>query len=143
MARRFSFERFSLLVAGIFCPAVASAQAPPYLMQWGTYGTGAGQFDSPYDVAVDAGSDVYVVEWGNNRIQKFTNSGAYLTQWGAQGSGPGQFGYPVGVAVDGSGDVYVTISPTVVFRSSPAVGRTSWSGVSSVPAPASSTDRGT
>lgn len=72
---------------------------------WGSYGTGNGQFDSPFGVAVDASGNVYVSDTNNGRIQKFDAQGAYVTQWG--GSGNGLFEIPYGVAVDGSGNVYV------------------------------------
>jgi DNA-binding beta-propeller fold protein YncE len=71
-------------------------------------GSGNGQFNRPYGVAVDGGGHVYVADTGNNRVQVFTTDGAYLTQWGTYGSGDGQFSAPFGVAVDGGGRVYVT-----------------------------------
>ena len=42
-----------------------------YLGQWGTQGSGNGQFLYPYSVATDAADNVYVADLGNNRIQKF------------------------------------------------------------------------
>ena len=42
-----------------------------FLTQWGTSGFGNGQFSGPGGVAVDAEGNVYVADWGNNRIQKF------------------------------------------------------------------------
>ena len=71
-----------------------------YLTQWGTYGTGNGQFNRPFYVSVDATGDVYVADTGNHRVQKFTSTGTYLTQWGSNGTGNGQFKSPQGVAVD-------------------------------------------
>jgi DNA-binding beta-propeller fold protein YncE len=71
-----------------------------YLTQWGSFGTGDGQFDSPRGVATDATGNVYVADYNNHRIQKFTSAGTYVTQWGSRGSGNGQFTYPHGVATD-------------------------------------------
>jgi DNA-binding beta-propeller fold protein YncE len=76
-------------------------------LSWGTSGTGNGEFEFPYDIAVDASSNVYVVDSYNHRVQKFDSDGNYLTQWGTNGSGNGQFESPDGVAVDDSGNVYV------------------------------------
>jgi hypothetical protein len=44
-----------------------------YIMSFGsgTQGTGDGQFDAVYGVAVDASGYVYITDYSNNRIQKF------------------------------------------------------------------------
>lgn len=81
---------------------------PVFALKWGSSGSGEGQFDSPFGVAVDGSGNVYVVDTYNHRIQKFDTYGAFLAKWGSQGSGDGQFDGPVGVAVDSSGNVYVT-----------------------------------
>ena len=78
-----------------------------YVNQWGFYGIGDGQFDYPNGVAVDSYGYVYVVDNGNDRIQKFTSDGTFVTKWGSYGIGDGEFDYPVGIAVDSSGYVYV------------------------------------
>ncbi|MGH7742534.1 MAG: 6-bladed beta-propeller [Candidatus Eiseniibacteriota bacterium] len=77
------------------------------LTSWGSYGAGAGQFDTPTRAAVDPSGNVYVADYGNNRIEIFSNDGAYLGQFGGTGSGPGQFAGPMGVAIDASGFIYV------------------------------------
>ena len=59
------------------------------------------------DVAVDSSGNVYVPDYVNNRIQKFTSSGEFVLQWGCKGSSDGQFSLPFGVAVDSSENVYV------------------------------------
>jgi DNA-binding beta-propeller fold protein YncE len=41
------------------------------LTQWGSYGTGKGEFNRPEAVAVDSNGNVYVMDTGNHRIQKF------------------------------------------------------------------------
>jgi len=79
-----------LLLAGALFHPAADAQAPTYLYQWGTYGTGDGQFNLPFGVAVDASGNVYVADYYNNRIQKFASDGTYVTQWGTYGGGDGQ-----------------------------------------------------
>jgi DNA-binding beta-propeller fold protein YncE len=40
-------------------------------MQWGSSGSGGGQFYGPTGVAVDQDGNVYVADSDNNRIQKF------------------------------------------------------------------------
>ena len=83
-----------------------------YVTKWGVYGSGNGEFDHPYDIAVDLSGCVYVVDITNNRIQKFepneiTGNYDFVTKWGSLGSGDGQFDHPQGVAVDSSGHVYI------------------------------------
>jgi sugar lactone lactonase YvrE len=80
-----------------------------YLTQWGSHGSGDGQFQYPKGVAIHAGN-VYVTDTGNHRIQEFTDTGVYMSQWGTSGSANGQFQSPQGVAVDDSGNVYVVDS---------------------------------
>ncbi len=59
--------------------------------------------------AVAAGPDgaVYVADFYNHRIQKFTDQGQFLVSIGSQGTGPGQFRFPTDVAVDRAGNLYV------------------------------------
>jgi hypothetical protein len=80
---------------------------PPYLSQWGSSGSGNGQFNGPVRVTVDAAGNVYAVDHVNHRIQKFSSTGVYLMQIGSYGGGAGQLSYPVDVAVERSGSLYV------------------------------------
>jgi len=100
---------FFYVCAGLPClalaaplPARAGAQSPTYITQWGTPGSGVGQFSGLFGIAVDASGDVYAADGFNDRIQKFTSSGTYLGQWGTTGSGNGQFNYPTGCAPSAS-----------------------------------------
>ncbi len=79
-----------------------------FVAQWGNLGSGDGQLYTPDSVAVDNSGNLFVAEYHNHRIQKFTTDGAFITKWGSQGSGNGQFSFPSGVAVDKSGYVFVT-----------------------------------
>src|SRR5262249_34122237 len=42
-----------------------------FVTKWGSFGSGDGQFDTTYGVATDAAGNVYVAEFGNNRVEKF------------------------------------------------------------------------
>jgi hypothetical protein len=81
--------------------------AGTHLLDWGSNGTGDGNFQSPQGIAIDASNNVYVADTGNNRIQKFNSTGGFITKWGANGTGNGQFASPDGVTADLSGNVYV------------------------------------
>ncbi len=71
-------------------------------------------FIRPTDIAVDEQSNIYVVDGGNHRIQKFDTNGKLLKMWGEYGDGDGQFIFRVepdhfgAVAIDGAGNMYVT-----------------------------------
>ena len=78
-----------------------------FVTQWGSYGSGNGQFEYPAGIAVDSSNNVYVVDSGNARVEKFDSNGNYLTQWGSYGNFGGFFEYPAGIAVDSGNDVYV------------------------------------
>jgi sugar lactone lactonase YvrE len=58
-------------------------------------------------LAVDDRDHVYVADWGNNRVQKFSGDGELMARWGRAGHGPGEFVLPESIAVDGQGHVYV------------------------------------
>jgi streptogramin lyase len=79
-----------------------------FLTKWGSLGSGVGQFNMTTGIAVDKAGNVYVVDAGNNRIQKFNSNGDYVMQWGSLGSGDNQFKNPFGIAVDSNGYVYVS-----------------------------------
>jgi DNA-binding beta-propeller fold protein YncE len=91
----------------LLAPVVAWAQAPPFILAWGGWGSGDTQMQLPVGVAVDANGHVFVSDNGNMRIQKFTGTGAFIAKWGSFGTGAGQFDMPNAVAVDASGSVYV------------------------------------
>jgi hypothetical protein len=78
-----------------------------FIAKWGSFGSGDGQFKSPYGVDIDGDGNVYVAEFGSSRVQKLSSNGTFLTMWGSYGSENGQFKNPKGIAVDSSGNVYV------------------------------------
>lgn len=81
--------------------------------KWGKPGRGAsllhgGEFLAPlYGLAIDQQGALFVVDNGNNRIQKFDNAGNFIILWGAFGSANGNFHNPTGIACDAKGDVWV------------------------------------
>ena len=43
---------------------------------------------------------MYIIDWGNHRIQKLTVQGKFLSKFGVNGSGVGQLNYPYTAVVD-------------------------------------------
>jgi DNA-binding beta-propeller fold protein YncE len=109
-----------------------------YVAQFGSAGTGDGQFSSthgPYDCAHDSADALFVVDKGNSRIQKFTAANAYSAKfgtfddgtaavaaseawgltatYGSTGTGNDNFDTPAQVAVDAT---YVYIADTANDR---------------------------
>jgi sugar lactone lactonase YvrE len=75
--------------------------------EFGSEGSGDGQFVHPADVAVGSGGNVWVVDQANDRVEEFSEKGEYLSQFGSEGSGDGQFKEPAGIAVDPEGNIWV------------------------------------
>jgi len=67
-------------------------------------------FYMPSDIAIDKEGNVYVLDSGNHRIQKFDPDGNFLASFGRQGQGPGEFQYPQSVDLDPEGNLYVSDS---------------------------------
>lgn len=66
-----------------------------------------GQLSQPRGVTVDGEGNVYVADFGNDRIQKFDPQLAFVKEWGSRGDLPGQFKQPGDVAIGADGLVYV------------------------------------
>jgi DNA-binding beta-propeller fold protein YncE len=49
--------------------------------QWGSAGTGPGQFNQPHGIAVDEQGIIYVADRNNARLQRFDLNGKYLGEW--------------------------------------------------------------
>ena len=106
--------------------AVVSTSVPVFASQFGSKGTGGGQFDYAADDAIDAHGDVWVSDFESNRIEEFSAAGVFIEavgfgvsngeaklevctsscKAGVAGTGNGQFSEPIGIAISG-GDLYV------------------------------------
>lgn len=86
--------------------------------RWGDFGLEAGQFRGVSDVAVGPDGDVYVADYGNDRIQRFASDGTFRSMRKGTNMPTGKFYHPTGVAVLDSVRVAVVDS---VFGSEPRV----------------------
>lgn len=64
-------------------------------------------FYQPRDVALDTDQNIYVLDAGNYRIQKFDTNGKYLATFGRKGQGPSEFENPVSLELDNEGFMYI------------------------------------
>jgi DNA-binding beta-propeller fold protein YncE len=103
-------------------------------IEWGSYGSGAGQFSYPRGVAANA-TEVLVSDDDNHRIEKFNPNGQFEGAAGSEGTSGGQFGFPYGVALDAAGNVYVAddINHRMVKLNPQLAFVTEWGGFGSNP----------
>ena len=52
-----------------------------WVKQWGTKGSGPGQFNTPHSIVIDRDDHIYVGDRGNRRVQVFDGDGNFLRQW--------------------------------------------------------------
>lgn len=62
-------------------------------------GSQPGRFDSPWTLAADAAGNVYVVDYGNRRVQKFNPLGEVVPSFAQNGAASGLLQRPADVAV--------------------------------------------
>ncbi len=76
------------------------------LKVWGEQGTEPGKLRYPYDLLLD-GDYVYVAEFGNHRVQKFTRDGQFVAAWGTQGRRDGELYQPWALVMDSQRRIHV------------------------------------
>jgi len=52
-----------------------------YMLEWGSRGSGPGEFGLPHNLVVDAEGRVYVTDRDNQRVEVFTADGEFLAEW--------------------------------------------------------------
>ena len=133
-----AFSMFTLILFLFLSFLLVSTQSSmsqlvEFDFMFGSFGEGAGQFNSPYGIAVDNMKNIYVADSRNHRIQVFDSAGNFLfmfgwgvndgtsgfqictsadtpCQAGINGGGAGQFWNDIGIAVDSMKNMYVADS---------------------------------
>ncbi len=103
----------STLVVPKFClageeptaQAPAAAQSKPgavrFLKEWGSQGTEPGEFHFPIGIAINAADEIFVTDFYNDRVQKFSTEGKLLAVLPVLPT-------PGGIAISRSGDIYLS-----------------------------------
>jgi DNA-binding beta-propeller fold protein YncE len=85
-----------------------------FVKQWGEPGHEPGQLYFPYDILLDdaalAGQPdghVYLCEYANHRVQKFTTEGQFVSSFGRAGRRDGELDQPWGIARNSRGRMFV------------------------------------
>jgi hypothetical protein len=83
----------------------ANADSPPaFAFKFGGNGTGNSQLIYPQAISADSSGNVYVADYGNWLVKKFSSSGGFQAAVGGQA----YLGHnPVGAVADGNGDILV------------------------------------
>jgi DNA-binding beta-propeller fold protein YncE len=88
--------------------SLATATTPSYaysINEWGGSGIGEGLFNDPRYIAVDGDGNVYVGDYQNGRIQRFSAEGEYQDSWSVSDAGE----HIYGMAVTHDSQVFVSV----------------------------------
>jgi sugar lactone lactonase YvrE len=78
-----------------------------YNSQFGSLGTGDGQFIRPHDIVFDSKGFLYINDRELNNFQKFSSDGKFISKFGEKGEELGQFKSPYSMAMDSNDNIYV------------------------------------
>jgi sugar lactone lactonase YvrE len=65
------------------------------------------QLYKPHDIEIDDEGNIYILDSGNFRVQKYTKDGTYLTSFRRKGEGPGEFLNGDWIEIDENNNIYI------------------------------------
>jgi DNA-binding beta-propeller fold protein YncE len=80
--------------------SAAETASPRFVLEWGRQGSAVGEFDFPIGIAINRADEIFVTDFKNERVQKFSSEGKFLA---ALPVSP----FPGGIALDQAGDLYI------------------------------------
>ena len=92
----------STLATGGTAECRSSTALGGFLHQIGAPGTGSGEMTNPTGVTIGPEGDLWVMDRGNSRIQRFKQDGTFVQLWTKAGSGA--FLSPTNIAFDKDGN---------------------------------------
>ena len=78
-----------------------------YNSQFGSLGTGDGQFNRPHDIVFDSKGFLYINDRELNNFQKFSPNGKFISKFGEEGEELGQFKSHYSMAIDHNDNIYI------------------------------------
>ena len=79
-----------------------------FFSEFGTSGTGDGEFDAPQGITTDEAGNIYVVDVDNHRVQVFDTDGNFIRAFGGTTPGNYYLEFPKDIEVLSNGDIVVT-----------------------------------
>ena len=74
--------------------------SPRFLLEWGRQGAEEGEFDFPIGIVINRADEVFVTDFTNARVQRFSAEGKFLSAFSVSA-------FPGGIALDRDENVYV------------------------------------
>jgi len=100
MLTRYLPSLFGLFVVALLAGCTGS---PADVQVWGIQGDAPGEFNEPFDIAVDQQGLVYITDVRNKRVQKFNSDGIFMIAFGQS-----LFEKPAGIAIGPDNSIWVT-----------------------------------
>lgn len=77
-----------------------ATNTPRFLLEWGRQGPEHGEFDFPIGIAINSADEVFVTDFTNSRVQKFSSNGKFLAAFDVPL-------FPGGLALDREGNLFI------------------------------------
>ena len=86
-----------IFVAGGGTYITVSTPEGEKIRSFGAKGSGNGHLSGAWEVTVDNDENIYIADYGNHRVQKFSLDGEFVAAVGSYGKSPLQFYHPIGI----------------------------------------------
>jgi DNA-binding beta-propeller fold protein YncE len=80
--------------------ARGDSKSPRFVLEWGKQGAEPGEFNFPIGIAINRADEIFVTDFYNARVQRFSTDGKFFSAFGVSP-------FPGGIALDQDGNVYV------------------------------------
>ncbi len=111
-------KTYNFIILGLLLVSPGLAFALSFSLEFGSFGTGEGEFKSPSGLAMDTSNDLlYVADTNNDRIQiidvdgscsgsdELANDICFVDEFGDSGNGDGEFDSPTALVLDTGRDL--------------------------------------